>query len=317
MSLFLCLAVLIPLEHTPESLIAAHQNWLRSTQYSCTYTFYEDSLTEGADPYSPEVWNSLEPKVAGVLLKNGAKVRFSRISPCGANGSWQSVFDDQFELIYIPKWNTSYDTATFTSRSQLPYDRPQKFRAELELSPLNPIGGAFNGLPGEPSGASNWEIAKTDAEFVVIKKEVTSKRGSKQICEIEFWVKPTSPVISRIVCTYQSRTSELTIITETRMFYWVDCGEFKVAGRIVRSLTERTRIVGGSGFRESVKLNIWHSHDLNGRAPVESEFSFTVRPSTNIMGLRNPPAPGTKQKLSIADMQQDQAIKGESDMIAK
>ena len=319
MYLFLCLAVTIPLEHTPESLTAAHHTWLKETQFCCTYTFYEDDLTQRQDPYSPDRLDDLDPKAAGALLKNGTNVRFSRISPSGANGSWQSLLDDKFELIYVPRWNSSYDTATFTSRSQLPYDRPRKFRAELELSPLNPIGGAFDGLPGEPPGDAAWEVAKADAEFVHMRKEVTSKRGSNHICEIEFWVEPTTPVISRIVCTFQSRLAELTTVTETRMFDWIDCGEFKVPGRIVRSLTEKTRTAGsnGFGFRERVKLNIWHSQDLNGRVPTLSEFAFTVRPTTNVMGLRNIPAPGTVRKLSISDMQRDQALNGKSEIIAK
>jgi len=314
----LFLATIIAQEpHTVESLLDAHSRCKQESQFSSTYEYFEKVSDRDVDPLA--AIREQKPIVTGVYLKNGRLSRYSKIytkSPATVdrddsgvpedlifmrNVSWESVFNRDLELHYTPRWKDDLDHAVYTARAELPSSAGGMFHAETEVSPLNPIHGSFEGLPGIPPYEGVWSVKTTASDHIIIAKTVTGRTGVPIECEVEFWTKPDVPVVRRVHVTYFQK-GIAPVTTQCYLSDWVACGKFMIARTVINTLDLPTPKSTDRLSDRTQLVRMWRSRDLNASVPTNDRFFLSIPGTTRIVGLSDAPPAGQRRRVSILNI---------------
>ncbi len=303
---------------TVQALRAAYEQVANESQFRCTYTLREWSVTDVEAAFSNDIPvhflsvgsgrfcrdgqylrhsfdDSKGPRISGASDASGQEV-VPESSPEGVTKlsggqvrvrglGYDEVSSIALEFTYRPGWKNMANQANLELRSKMqPSPNRTAFtRGESMISPLNPNGGSFVGLPSEPFPTPRdedyqvSEISESRVFLEVNTEEIVQPYGKLSTKYVtEWWTEPSVPVLVRVLRRTHFENTDDFVVEEGRSTEFVKCGSHMIASRVVAVLC--------TGKSDPYYVKEWRSLDLGQEPPRPEDFQIELKADTMVIG---------------------------------
>lgn len=306
-----------------EVLDAAIGQWRSGAELRCRYTFRQGFATSKEAALKGEFGSRVgkpneEDRATGVFCKLGQRMRmsaeYSRSPDVVQQANWGvTVSNISFDETSTADLFLSYTLPAGSDPGRVAILRRPETDHGLEVAGpvsrgvLNPF--SFGG--GEAGSLSRMYAprlefaeqveflpAPADANHLAITIARTSPGRHRLVARVAFWQGAAPAVISKIEEDLDAtpaggrRTERVVVGSE-----FVQCGRAMMA-RVVRSAAGPMQLPGENAPQWLAKE--WVSDDLGSRLPTAEDFVVTIAKDAAIVGLRDPPPPGTVRRLDLS-----------------
>ncbi len=329
-------------DNATEVLLAARQHWVSSLGFKSTYVYREGITATYAAALGDTPFDEIKTTGNGVFHKKGGLIRRSIAFEGGPftdnektldqngrsntdskpistrpgqkqperirirNTPLDEVSNGNLFVVYHQKWKENFfDTALFTNRIDIEAiaEGHGCTPGEMLISPINPMGGCSNGMPGELSAASgpiNYQTLHQDDGRIIVTAELHTTMANVNVGEFyraEWDMESACPTLKRVV--YKFEGGGRTHTSECLLSDFRSCGENSIPASVRIIFTQPD---------SPILVREWYSEDLGSEEPVDDDFVIQIPETTRIMGLKNPEPEGTIRHLDLSSTAIDSVI---------